>query len=75
MAKNRIKIKHKGSLNKYGFKLNEPETEQKEALKKADKAYGSGEVDKKLPAIEVFNKHRPEKRKRIRRLIEANRRM
>ena len=67
-------MKHKGSLTRYGFKLDEPLNKQLDALNKADKAYGSGEVDKKLAALEVYNKHRPEKRKRIRRLIEANRR-
>ena len=57
MAKNvRIKVKHKGSLKKYGFKMNESESKQLKVLKKADKAYGSGEVDKKLAALETFNK-------------------
>lgn len=75
MAKNvRIKIKHKGSLKKYGFNMNESESKQLKALKKADKAYGSGEVDKKLAALETFNKGNPRERKRIRRLVNQNRR-
>lgn len=75
MAKNvRIKIKHKGSLKKYGFKMNESESKQLKALKKADKAYGSGEVDKKLAALETFNKGNMRERKRIRRLVNQNRR-
>ena len=75
MAKNvRIKIKHKGSLKKYGFKMNESKSKQLKALKKADKAYGSGEVDKKLAALETFNKGNARERKRIRRLVNQNRR-
>ena len=68
------KIRHKGSLSKYGFSLHAPEKEQMKAIHKADRAYGKGEVDKKLAALEVFNKHRPRERKRIRSLIERNRR-
>ena len=75
MAKNvRIKVKHKGSLKKYGFKMNESESKQLKALKKADKAYGSGEVDKKLAALETFNKGNARERKCIRRLVNQNRR-
>ena len=33
----RIKIKHKGSLKKYGFKMNESESKQLKALKKAER--------------------------------------
>lgn len=72
MAK--IKIRHKGSLSKYGFSLHSPEKEQMKAIHKADKQYGRGEVDRKLAALEAFNKHRPRERKRIRSLIERNRR-
>ena len=72
MAK--IRIRHKGSLSKYGFNLHSPEKEQMKAIHEADKHYGKGEVDKKLAALETFNKHRPRERKRIRRLIQSNRR-
>ena len=72
MAK--IRIRHKGSLSKYGFNLHSPEKDQIKAIHKADKAYGKGEVDRKLAALEAFNKHRPRERKRIRRLIQSNRR-
>ena len=69
----KIKIKHKGSLSKYGFNLHSPEREQMKAIRKADKHYGRGEVDRKLAALEAFNKHRPKERKRIRALINRNR--
>jgi hypothetical protein len=42
--------------------------------RKADRHYGRGEVDRKLAALEAFNKHHPEKRKKIKSLIKANRR-
>ena len=44
------------------------------AIHEADKHYGKGEVDRKLAALEAFNKHHPEKRKKIKSLIKANRR-
>jgi hypothetical protein len=69
----KIRIRHKGSLSKYGFNLHSPEKEQM-AIHEADKHYGKGEVDRKLAALEAFNKHRPRERKRIRRLIQSNRR-
>ena len=72
MAK--IRIRHKGSLSKYGFNLHSPEKEQMKAIHEADKHYGKGEVDRKLAALEAFNKHRPKERKRIRALINRNRR-
>jgi hypothetical protein len=70
----KIRIRHKGSLSKYGFNLHSPEKEQMKAIHEADKHYGKGEVDRKLAALEAFNKHRPRERKRIRRLIQSNRR-
>jgi hypothetical protein len=42
------------------------------AIRKADKHYGKGEVDRKLAALEAFNKHHPEKRKRVKALIKSN---
>ncbi len=68
----RIKIRHEGSLRKYGFSENESMTAQERAIRKADKAYGRGEVNRKLAALEAFNKRRPAKRKRIRKLISRN---
>jgi hypothetical protein len=44
------------------------------AIHEADKHYGKGEVDRKLAALEAFNKHRPRERKRIRESIDRNRR-
>ena len=49
MAK--IRIRHKGSLSRYGFSLHAPEKEQMKAIHKADKQYGRGEVDRKLASI------------------------
>ena len=63
MAK--IRIRHKGSLSKYGFNTTESEKKQMEAIHRADKTYGKGEVNKKLAAPETFDKHRPRERKRI----------
>jgi hypothetical protein len=70
----KIRIRHKGSLSKYGFRLHSPEREQMKAIRKADKHYGKGEVDRKLAALEAFNKHRPTERKRIKRIIKRNKR-
>ena len=57
MSKTRIRVKHKGSLSKYGFKLSGSKSKQKKAIKRADKHYGKAEVDRKLAALETFNKH------------------
>ncbi|MBX8642755.1 MAG: hypothetical protein KIY10_09290 [Thermoplasmata archaeon] len=72
MSRRRIAIRHPGSLSKYGFDLSEPEKEQMTAIRKADRKYGKGETNRKLAALEAFNKHRPQKRKRIRSLIRKN---
>ena len=56
--RNQIKIQNKGSLKKYGFNEKEPEAKQKQAIRKADKEYGIPETDRKLAALEVFNKHK-----------------
>ena len=72
MAK--IRIRHKGSLSKYGFNTTESEKKQMEGIHRADKAYGKGEVNKKLAALETFDKHRPTERKRIKRIIKRNKR-
>ena len=72
MAK--IRIRHKGSLSEEGVSLHSAEKEQMKGIQEADKHYGKGEVDRKLAALEAFNKHRPRERKRIRALINRNRR-
>ncbi len=72
MTRRRIKISHPGSLKRYGFGLNKSEQEQMKAIHKADRAYGIGETDRKLAALEGFNKHNPRKRKRIKSLIRKN---
>ena len=61
-------------MKRYGFKLSGPKKTQMEAIRRADRHYGKGEVDRKLAALEAFNKHHPEKRKKIKSLIKANRR-
>lgn len=74
ISRTRIRIKHKGSLTKYGFKVSGSRRSQERAIRKADRHYGRGEVDRKLAALEAFNKHHPENRKKIKSLIKANRR-
>ena len=72
ISRKKIRIKHKGSLKRYGFKLSGSKKTQMKAIRKADKHYGKGEVDRKLAALESFNKHHPEKRKRVKALIKSN---
>ena len=68
----RIDIKHPGSLTKFGFHLHESLKQQKEALKKADRAEGKGEVDRKLGALEVLDKHRKNIEGRIKKILKWN---
>ncbi|MBX8640809.1 MAG: hypothetical protein KIS29_10780 [Thermoplasmata archaeon] len=72
MSRRRIAIRHPGSLSKYGFDLSEPEKEQMTAIRKADRKYGKGETNRKLAALETFNRHHPAKRKRLQKLIKNN---
>lgn len=70
--KRKVKISHPGSLKKFGFKLNGSKKTQMKAIQKADREYGNGETNRKLAALETFNKHDPAKRKRLHSLIEEN---
>lgn len=67
-----IDIKHPGSLTKFGFHLHESIKKQKEALKKADREDGKGEVDRKLGALEVLDKHRKNIEGRIKKILKWN---
>ena len=70
--KRKVKISHPGSLKKFGFKLNGSKKTQMKAIRKADRTYGKGETDRKLAALETFNKSNPAKRKRLQNLIRRN---
>ncbi len=72
MSRRRIQIRHPGSLERYGFSLSESEKEQMRAIRKADRKYGKGETNRKLAALESFNRHKPQKRKRLKSLIRKN---
>ena len=72
ISRKKIRIKHKGSLKRYGFKLSGSKKTQMKAIRKADRHYSKAEVDRKLAALEAFNKHHPEKRKRVKALIKSN---
>ncbi len=68
----RIDIKHPGSLAKFGFSLHESIKKQKAALKKADRSDGKAEVDRKLGALEVLDKHRKNIEGKLKRLLKWN---
>ena len=68
----KVKISHPGSLKKYGFKLNGSKQSQEKSIRKADRSYGKGETDRKLAALETFNRNNPVKRKRLQSLIRRN---
>ena len=68
----RIDIKHPGSLAKFGFHLHESIKKQKAALKKADRADGKEEVDRKLRALEVLDKHRKNIEGRLKKILKWN---
>lgn len=59
-------------MKKYGFKLNDSKESQEKSIRKADREYGKGETNRKLAALETFNRHNPVKRKRLHTLIENN---
>lgn len=52
-----IKIKHPGSLTKYGYHLDKDVKARREALDKALSAYGKTDLIHKLTALKTFNKH------------------
>ena len=63
--KDRIRIKHPGSLKRFDYSLDKPAKERQRALRKASKEYGRKKVDEKLGALKAFFRHRPEDRKKI----------
>ena len=70
--KKQIRIKHQGSLSKFGFNEHESEQKEKQAIRKADKEYGVKETDLKLAALETFNKHKDKIFKNMKSLIKWN---
>ncbi|MEM0202113.1 MAG: hypothetical protein QXR73_02960 [Candidatus Micrarchaeaceae archaeon] len=74
MTKRKIRIRHPGSLKTVGFSESESIAAQRRAIRRADRRYGRGETNRKLAALEAFNKRRPKTHKRIKRLIAGNRR-
>lgn len=59
VGKKVIKIKRKGALKKFGYGVHKTASERREALRKADKAYGSPAVFKMILAQTVFRKRFP----------------
>ena len=55
----------KGSLTKYGYSAKNNSTERHTAIKKAIKAYGYGEVIKKLNAVKLLSKNTNPKNSKI----------
>lgn len=72
MSRRKVEIRHPGSLKKYGFSENESERSQMKSIRRADREYGRAEVNRKLAALETFNKRNPWKRKRVKNLIRKN---
>ena len=70
--KKQIRIKHPGSLSKFGFNEHESEQKEKQAIRKADREYGKQETDLKLAALEAFNTHKDKIREKIRSLLKWN---
>ena len=70
--KKQIKIDHKGSLKKIGFNESESEQKEKQAIRKADKEYGTNETDLKLAALEAFSRHKEKIHEKIKSLLKWN---
>ena len=68
----KVKVRHPGSLRRYGYNLHESESARRRALAKADRRYGPGKVDQKLDALNRFNSHHSGNRKKIREDLEWN---
>ena len=62
----RVKVKHPGSLRRYGYNLHESDSARRTALAKADRRYGPGKVDQKLDALNRFNSHHPTNKEKVR---------
>ena len=63
--KEHIKIKHPGSLKRFGYSLKESAKERHRALKKAARKYGKKKVDEKLGALKAFYRHHPKDREKV----------
>ena len=72
--KHQIKIKHPGSLSRFGFNERESEQKEKQAIAKADREYGRSETDLKLAALEAFAKHKDKIREKIHSILKWNER-
>ena len=55
-----IPIKHKGTLTEFGYSSKKSAEDRKRALNRAVKHFGLDEVIRKMTAILVLNKRRPE---------------
>lgn len=62
-----IKIKHPGSLKRFGYSLKKSAKARHRALKKAEKKYGKKKVDEKLGALKAFYRHHPKDREKVER--------
>ena len=63
--KEHIKIKHPGSLKRFGYSLKESARARHKALKKAARNYGKKSVDEKLGALKAFYRHHPKDREKV----------
>ena len=63
--KEHIKIRHPGSLKRFGYSLKESARERHKALKKAARKYGKKSVDEKLGALKAFYRHHPKDREKV----------
>nr|WP_276976743.1 hypothetical protein [Ferrimicrobium acidiphilum] len=62
----KVKVRHPGSLRRYGYNLHESQPARRRALAKADRRYGRGKVDQKLDALNRFNSHHSTNREKVR---------
>lgn len=70
--KRQIRISHPGSLKDLGFNLHESVQKEKEAIARADRAYGKAETDRKLAALEVLDKHRRTIQEKLKKVLKWN---
>ena len=63
--KEHIKIKHPGSLKRFGYSLKDSAKARQRALKRAEKKYGKKKVDEKLGALKAFYRHHPKDREKV----------
>ena len=63
--KEHIKVRHPGSLKRFGYSLKESARARHKALKKAARKYGKKKVDEKLGALKAFYRHHPKDREKV----------